>query len=94
MIRKIVTLLTVGIWIGIFVAGLWPFNFFPKNRIRWLPGGAGLHFDGYGQVFSSVPLFSPRAPDGAAEATIELVFTPQSLITTPVLSFRSSIKMK
>jgi hypothetical protein len=76
MIRKIVTLLTIGIWIGIFVAGLWPFNFVPKKRIRWLPGGAGLRFDAYGQVFSSVPLFSPRAPDGAAEATIELVFTP------------------
>lgn len=76
MSRKIVTLLTVGIWIGIFVAGLWPFNFVPKNRIRWLPGGEGLRFDGYGQVFSSVPMFPPRGPHGAAEATIELVFTP------------------
>lgn len=76
MSRKVVTLVTVGIWIGIFVAGLWPFNFVPKNRIRWLPGGAGLRFEGYGQVYSSVPMFSPRGPDGAAEATIELVFTP------------------
>jgi len=74
--RKVVILLTVGIWIGIFVAGLWPFNFVPTNRIRWLPGGAGLRFEGYGQVYSSVPMFSPRGPDGAAEATIELVFTP------------------
>ena len=76
MSRKVVTLLTVGIWIGIFLAGLWPFNFVPRNRIRWLPDGAGLRFDGYGQVYSSVPMFSPRGPDGAAEATIELVFTP------------------
>ena len=74
--RKVVTLLAVGIWIGIFVAGLWPFNFVPKNRIRWLPGRAGFRFDGYGQVYSSVPMFSPRGRDGAAEATIELVFTP------------------
>jgi hypothetical protein len=74
--RKVITLLTVGIWIVIFVAGLWPFNFVPKNRIRWLPSGAGLRFEGYGQVYSSVPMFSPRGPDGAAEATIELVFTP------------------
>jgi hypothetical protein len=76
MSRKVVTLLTVGIWIGIFVTGLWPFNFVPGNQIRWLPGGAGLRFDGYGQVYSSVGAFSPRGPDGAAEATIELVFTP------------------
>jgi VanZ family protein len=76
MIRKIVALLTVGIWIGILIAGLWPFNFVPKNRIRWLPGGAGLHFDGYGQVFSSEPMLLSRGTDGAAQATIELVFTP------------------
>lgn len=76
MSRKVVTLLTVGIWIGILVAGLWPFNFVPKNRIRWLPGGAGLRFERYGQVYSSVPISSPKRPDGAAEATIELVFKP------------------
>jgi hypothetical protein len=74
--RKFVILLTVGIWISIFVAGLWPFNFVPENRIRWLPGGAGLRFDGYGQVYSSGPIGSPRTPDAVAEATIELVFTP------------------
>jgi hypothetical protein len=51
------------------------FNFVPKNGIRWLPGGAGLRFDGHGQIYSSVPIFSSRGPGGAAEATIELVFT-------------------
>ena len=76
MSRKVATLLTVGIWIVIFVAGLWPFNFVPKNQICWLPGGSGLRFDGYGQVYSSVPMVSPRKPDGAVEDTIELVFTP------------------
>ncbi len=76
MNRKVVTLLTVGVWIVIFVGGTWPFTFVPKNRIRWLPSGAGLRFDGYGQIYSSVPIFSSRGPDGAAEATIELVFTP------------------
>jgi hypothetical protein len=74
--RKTVILLTVGIWIGIFVAGLWPFNFIPGNQIRWLPGRAGLQFDGYGQVYSSVPIPSPRGSNEASEGTIELVFTP------------------
>jgi fluoride ion exporter CrcB/FEX len=74
--RKVVTLLTAGIWIGIFIAGLWPFNFVPKNQIRWLPDGAGLRFDGFGQVYSTVPILLPQGRDGAAEATIELVFTP------------------
>lgn len=67
---------------GIFVAVLWPFNFVPKNRIRWLPGRAGLRFDGYGQVHSSAPMFSPRGSDGAAQATIELVFTPSRSYNT------------
>jgi hypothetical protein len=80
--RKVAILLTVGIWIGIFVAGLWPFNFFPKNSVRWLPGGAGLAFDGYGQVFSAVPMLPPSGPDGAAEATIELIFTPSKSYNT------------
>jgi len=74
--RKIVTLLTAGIWIGIFIAGLWPFDFIPKNQIRWPSGADGLRFDGYGQVYSSVLMFPPRQSDEAAKATIELVFTP------------------
>lgn len=89
MSRKIVTPLTVGIWIVIFVAGLWPFNFVPKNRIRWLPAGAGLAFDRYGQVYSVAPISSPNRSDGAAEATIELVFTPSQSYHTAstVLAF-------
>jgi VanZ like protein len=74
--QKAVTLLTAGIWIVIFAVGLWPFNFVPENRIRWLPGGAGLGFGGYGQAYSSVPIFLPSGRDGAVEGTIELVFTP------------------
>jgi hypothetical protein len=80
--RKVVTLLTAGIWIGIVIAGLWPFNFVPKNRILWLPGRAGLRFDGFGQVYSSMPIRLPQAPDGSAEATIELVFTPSESYNT------------
>jgi len=75
VIRMVATLLTVGIWIAILVTGLWPFNFVAENRIRWLASGAGLHFDGYGQVYSSVPMFSTRGRDGA-ETAVELVFTP------------------
>jgi len=72
--RRIVTLLTVGIWIGIFIAGLWPFNFIPNNGVRWLP--AGLHFDGYGQVYSSAPMVLLGDAKGFRSATVEIVFTP------------------
>jgi hypothetical protein len=80
--RKVVTLLTAGIWIGIVIAGLWPFNFVPKNRILWLLGRSGFRFDGFGQVYSSTPIRLPQGPDGSAEATTELVFTPSESYNT------------
>jgi len=73
--QKVAILLTTGIWIAIFIAGLWPFNFIPRNRMRWLPNGEGLHFDRYGQVYSIVPVLLPPAWNETA-ATIELAFTP------------------
>ena len=80
--RRIVTLLTAGIWIGIFIAGLWPFNFIPNNGVRWLPGDAGLHFDGYGQVYSSAPIVLLGDAEGFASATVEIVFTPAQSYNT------------
>jgi len=43
------------IWLGLLGFGLWPFNFFPRNRVEWIPNGNGLHFDRYGQVYSVSP---------------------------------------
>jgi hypothetical protein len=41
--------------IGFLLAGLWPFNFSPKNRASWGSGGNGLYFDGtYGPWKQSV----------------------------------------
>jgi VanZ family protein len=68
--------LTTVIWIGIFMAGLWPFNFAARNRVRWLPDGHGMSFDGYGQLYSVDPVFLPTVSDGVVTATIELAFTP------------------
>jgi VanZ family protein len=42
-----------ALWFGILVTGLWPFNFYPRNRARWIQDGNGLHFDAYGQTYSS-----------------------------------------
>ncbi len=35
------------------VAGLWPFNFFPKNKVAWLPDRDGVHFYGQGMIIGS-----------------------------------------
>jgi len=41
----------------IFLAGLWPFNFSPENKVRWLKDQNGVEFYGQSLVFSTIPLF-------------------------------------
>jgi hypothetical protein len=33
-------------------AGLYPFNFFPANRVRWISNETGLYFDGAGIAYT------------------------------------------
>ena len=33
-------------------AGLYPFNFFPQNRVGWVPDESGLYFDGDGIAYT------------------------------------------
>ena len=35
------------------VAGFWPFNFFPRNKVEWLQDQNGVHFYGQGMIVSS-----------------------------------------
>ncbi len=61
--------------VAIFVAGLYPFEFNPKNQVEWLHDPSGLHFYGYGEVMGPLPMHRPeRAADGgmAADVSIEL----------------------
>lgn len=41
--------------IGILLAGLWPFNFWPANEVSWLKDRNGVHFYGRGIIFSPEP---------------------------------------
>ncbi|MFH2043167.1 MAG: VanZ family protein [Acidobacteriota bacterium] len=42
--------------------GLWPFNFFPENKVSWLPDQNGLQFDGQGIIESSTPWLKDKKP--------------------------------
>lgn len=37
---------------GMIFLGLYPFNFFPPNGVRWLPNKPGLYFDGAGIAYT------------------------------------------
>ncbi len=43
----------------LFLAGLWPLDFFPKNNVRWLPDQEVLRFGRYGIAYSSKPIEVP-----------------------------------
>lgn len=50
------------------IAGLQPFDFFPKNEVSWLAGN-GLRFGDYGQAYGTAPL----EIEGAEQFTVELI---------------------
>ncbi|MBE9571314.1 MAG: hypothetical protein IMF11_11845 [Proteobacteria bacterium] len=68
-VNRTLAVICLCICVGIFLIGLWPFNFFPKNEVWWLQERNGLHFHGReigsrfsagGVAFSPDPLFSPQ----------------------------------
>jgi VanZ family protein len=69
------------LWFGLLLFGLWPFNFFPRNRVDWIRTGRGVHFDRYGQMYSRTPfrLSSSSGIDTRGSGfTVELWVTPQA----------------
>ena len=44
----------LAVLLSILIAGLWPFNFFPKNNVAWLPDRDGVRFHGQGIVTGPV----------------------------------------
>lgn len=64
------TLLIVA---GYFLIGFWPFDFRPRNHVRWLAGQTGLQFEPYGIVYDPLaPAASEAARSSPAIFTIEL----------------------
>jgi hypothetical protein len=76
--RRRVSILCAGAIIAILVATLWPFDPFPTNRVRWIPGQSGIEFDGTGVVVSASPL--RVGEDQAKESfTLELLLQPANV---------------
>jgi VanZ family protein len=59
--------LSVVIVMGYFIVGLWPFDFQPPNRVNWLAGRPGLHFEKRGIAYD--PELLPAS--GSTSATNE-----------------------
>jgi VanZ family protein len=77
------------ILIGVLVAGLWPFNPFPRNEVAWLANQNGLHFGPQGIVLSSTDF--PRTDSSSAPAcSIEVWLQPdKNQNSNDILTFYS-----
>ena len=42
----------LAVCVVIITAGLWPFDFFPINKVSWLYDRNGVNFYGQGMIFS------------------------------------------
>lgn len=42
------------VFVATLFAGLYPFNFFPKNRVQWLSNAPGLYFNGAGISYTEM----------------------------------------
>ena len=55
--KNVLGLICLVITAVIFLAGLWPFNFSPKNKVRWLKDQNGIQFFGQAIIYSTIPFF-------------------------------------
>jgi hypothetical protein len=53
--KNVFGLLCFAITVGILAAGLWSFNFFPENKVRWLKDQNGVEFYGQSLIYSHLP---------------------------------------
>ncbi|HEY4978378.1 MAG TPA: VanZ family protein [Candidatus Acidoferrum sp.] len=70
--------------LGILMATLWPFHFFPTNNVEWLQSENGLRFHRDGVVISTAYLNAPGAEAGNG-CTLELMLRPASTESSGVI---------
>jgi VanZ family protein len=76
--RRTIGMLCCAAILALLICTLWPFDPFPKNRVRWVPGTNGIAFEGAGVVSSNAPL-RLQGMEGSESCTLELLLQPASV---------------
>jgi VanZ family protein len=81
MRKKIHDFLCLSVVVVIIVAGLWPFNFWPVNKARWLKDQNGIQFFGQAIIYSTISFFQssslPPTPSTLHPFSIEIWLQPE-----------------
>ena len=82
--KRGVPLICLVITIAILIAGLWPFNFLPKNEVTWLTGRNGIYFGPLGIAYSTDSIYGAHgAILPGRPVSIELVVQQAGKIDAP-----------
>ena len=75
--KKILAAICVLNVVILLVAGLWPFNPFPRNTVSWLSNRNGLHFGAHGTAVSPGRFDFSRLPENS-KCSFEIALQPAS----------------
>jgi hypothetical protein len=84
--RKYLGVICLFVIAVILIAGLWPFDFNPVNKVEWLQNGNGIRFYGQGTVVSRQPMNFGTGHSETASISIEILVLPHEESTNTVAS--------
>ena len=58
--KNVLGLICIMITAGILLAGLWPLDFWPENKVRWPQDQKGVQFYGQAIIYSTTPSFQVK----------------------------------
>jgi hypothetical protein len=95
MNKRFLGFIILAILIGFFLAGFWPFNFAPKNEVKWLRDTNGISLYGKGFIYTPHLLNDQKPISLKNPITIELWLQPNiepDLFVARILSLYDSDK--